>query len=530
MSLRPWPQSFPLSGRTVALLCLGYLLFGLVGHDPWKTDDVINLDLAYGIRDGNWLIPHLAGERWLGTAPLYHWVAAALGTVFNPILPWHDAARLASGLFAGLGLYALYAAARGFHGREAGLLAPLLAAGSLGFLLPSHEAQPALVSFCATAMTLAALGNWKTGRVTAGTLLGGGLGIGFLGGGLGILVLLCAITATAATHPRWRRSGRQPWIAAALVAIPVTLSWPIALSLHPEQLFDAWSTAALASLMDAPGIDSKRVEILAWATWPVLPLSLWAIWLQRHRLLAGQTFVPLVAVVLGLIFFFRGANATDGLLPLIAALTLLASAGAGRLRRGAANAFDWFGGMTLSLFIGLVWLGGVAIFTGLPARVAKNFTKPAPGFIPDWSWPALIIAVLVTLAWLRLLVGAPRSPWRAATRWSIGVGTISILLATLWLPWIEYGKTYRTVSADFRRILGKNPGCIERQGLGTAQRASLDYFDGIRTVPATATKHCDYWLIQTTRRAVKEIDGWDLVLDSARPGDNNERLRLYRQK
>jgi hypothetical protein len=530
MLIRPDSEHFPLSGRTVALLCLGYLLFGLTGHDPWKTDDVINISLAQGFLEGNWLIPTLAGEPWLAGFPLYHWVAAFLGRMLTPLLQWHEAARLASGLFSGLGLYALFLAARGFYGRNAGLLAPLLAIGSLGFLLPSHEAQPALVSFLATAMVLAALGNWKTNRTLAAASLGISIGIGFLGTGLGTLIFLGITALTSTTHPRWHRASGRSWGYAVSLAMLITLFWPTMLYLYQKPGFDSWWATAFTLLSDTPVINVRRFETLGWATWPVLPLGLWTIWLQRNRLLSGQNYMPLAAVFFAFIFFLRSTNLTDGLLPLIAALCLLGSAGADSLRRGAANAFDWFGGITLSLFMGLIWLGGIAILTGQPARVAKNFTIPAPGFIPEWSWAALAVAVVVTLFWLGIIFIMPRSPWRATLRWSFGIITLWILLATLWLPWIEYGKTYRSTSADFRQALGNNPGCIERQGLGPAQRASLDYFDGIRTVPATATKNCPYWLLQTTPRAAKEIDGWNLVLDTARPGDKNESLRLYRQR
>jgi hypothetical protein len=80
------------------------------------------------------------------------------------------------------------------------------------------------------------------------------------------------------------------------------------------------------------------------------------------------------------------------------------------------------------------------------------------------------------------MLRTPRSPWRAAARWSVGLTTVWMLLIALWLPWIDYTKSYRGVSADFREVLGNHPGCIARRGLGLAQRASLDYFNGIRTV------------------------------------------------
>jgi hypothetical protein len=169
------------------------------------------------------------------------------------------------------------------------------------------------------------------------------------------------------------------------------------------------------------------------------------------------------------------------------------------------------------------------MLTGEPERVAKNFSKPAPGFVADASPLVILLAIAVSVAWIAVMLRTPRSPWRAAARWSVGLTTMWVLLMLLWLPWIDYGKTYRSVSADFRQTLGKNPGCIARRGLGLAQRASLDYFNGIRTVGASHARDCRYLIVQTTPRAEKDVDGWILLRDASRPGDKGERLRLYRR-
>ena len=179
---------------------------------------------------------------------------------------------------------------------------------------------------------------------------------------------------------------------------------------------------------------------------------------------------------------------------------MLAASAAGRLRRGAANALDWFGMMTFTQTAALLWLGGIAILSGTPARIAKNFSKLAPGFIAEVSIPAILIAIAVSVGWIAVLLRTPRTPWRAAARWSLGLTTIWILLTALLLPWIDYGKSYRSVSADFREALGNRPGCIARRGLGLAQRASLDYFDGIRTVVGSRTEECRWLIVQTAPR------------------------------
>ena len=100
---------------------------------------------------------------------------------------------------------------------------------------------------------------------------------------------------------------------------------------------------------------------------------------------------------------------------------------------------------------------------------------------------------------------------------------------TLWLPWIDYGKTYRGVSSEIRRELGPHPGCIARRGLGLAQRASLDYFNGIRTTAGSKSKECRHLIVQTGTGSEKDLPGWTLVRETSRPGDKSERLRLYRR-
>jgi hypothetical protein len=177
----------------------------------------------------------------------------------------------------------------------------------------------------------------------------------------------------------------------------------------------------------------------------------------------------------------------------------------------------------------LIWLGGIAMLTGEPARVAKNFSKPAPGFMAETSTLAIVLAIAATVCWIVVMLRTPRSPWRAAARWSVGLTTIWVLLAALWLPWIDYGKSYRSVSADFRHALGDHPGCIARRGLGLAQRASLDYYDSIRTVGGSRARECRHLIAQATPGAAQDLPGWTLIHEAARPGDKSERLRLYRR-
>lgn len=531
----------PLLARVgCAFICALWLAAGSLGHDPWKSDDAINLGVAWGVAQGSWLVPRLAGEAWLTSPPLFHWLTALCGQLFTGLLAWHDAARMASVIFGAAFLGALSLIAHRIAGASAGLAAPLLAIGTLGFLVPLHDAQPLAAGLAGWAIALLGLARWRTSPILPGSLYGIGIGIGFLSAGLlgaglpivsGLLLLI---------HPNWRgRPNLLAWLTSAFVAVAIILPWPMLLHQRGPELFDYWWALQLTHRPLSDAFSHDHLQLLAWAGWPVFPLALWNLWLERRRIWQAPTILPLSASLVTLAVFAVSEPTPTSLLPALLPLTLLAAAGAGRLRRGAANAFDWFGMMTFTLLASLIWLGGIAILTGEPQRVAKNFTIPAPDFVPQVSIPNVALAIAVSVAWIAVLLKTPRSPWRAAARWSIGLTTTWILLTTLWFPWIDHIKTYRQVSTDLRRAMevkGKNTsdvsnfsGCIEREGLGPAHRASFDYFDGIRTISSSATSRCRFLIVQTNPEAEKEKSGWHLVLETARPADKSERIRLYRR-
>ena len=104
----PRTLKLPPSGWTLAGLLAFYILAGLFGHDPWKTEDVIHLAVARDFLDpGHGLGLSLAGQPFLA-GPLYYWSAALTGKLFGGLLPIHDALRLASGLWTAMTLTAVY--------------------------------------------------------------------------------------------------------------------------------------------------------------------------------------------------------------------------------------------------------------------------------------------------------------------------------------------------------------------------------------------------------------------------------------
>ncbi len=527
-------NSPPLPATVIWVLAGIFLLAGVMGYDPWKTEDAIHIGIAHGfLTDASWLFPQVAGEPWPHTAPLYHWVAALLGQVFGGLLDFHHAARLATTLFGALFLFALAGAARAFHGAAAGRSAPLLAIGTLGLLVPLHEAQPAVAG-----LAFAALAYWGGGLLLQGQkrgalLLGLGLGLAFPAHGLVGLIMAGAVLPA----PIFRRDWKS-LILALLIALPLIAAWPIMLMLssHAPELWPQWLQWWQNEMAEAtinrvtPGL--RHVEPLIWAAWPVLPLAAWSLWLHRHK--PAALAIPLLGALLSLLWFLTGSARTLAVIPLLIPLILLAAAGVDRLRRGAANAYDWFGMVTFSIFAGLIWLGASAQALGWPPKIANNFEKLAPGHTVHYSTLALVFAATITVAWLLSAWRLPRASWRPTLHWAAGTTLLWALASTLWLAWIDHGKSYRPVALSLRAALPHDATCIERVGIGAAQRASLDYFVGIRTVPperARRQDNCGNWRLVAGDKNRQAPAGWTTRWQGQRPSDRHERWYLdQRQK
>jgi len=219
---------------------------------------------------------------------------------------------------------------------------------------------------------------------------------------------------------------------------------------------------------------------------------------------------------------------------LLPPLALLAPLGIDALRRGAANALDWFGVMTFSLFAALVWLGYFSMVTGQPQRIAKNFLRGLPGFTAELQPLAVAFALALLAGWFVLLACAPRSPARAVLRWAGGVALLWGSFAALWLPWADHQKSYRGVARELQAKIPAGAKCIARAGLGNAQRAALSYHAGIHTRPFDRTQPsaCPLLVVQGHPQHERDAPGagWVKVADAGRPRDKDERFRLYQYR
>ena len=530
----------PPSGWVLTLLLVIYIFTGLIGHDPWKHDDAISIGIAHDIAThGNWLVLQLAGRPY-PDAPLYYWISSALGQLFSWLLPFHDAARLASGIFTLLALEFILLAARELHGKDHAAAAPLILAGSIGFLFHAHEAQPMLAALTAHAaaywgLTLLPRAPWR-----AAAIFGGAAAFGFLVNGLLPILTLVPATIIALTKSNSPLAhARAILVGIAASAVPCAL-WLVATNNSSPDYLASFFQAEIAALSRpvAPLSNLGRyLGLLLWYAWPALPLAGWALWNKRKVLGSRAIALPAVSflAILALLAGFAGMRSATALL-LLPPLVLLAVPGVASLRRGAANAFDWFGMTTFTLFAAVAWIGWSALAFGWPERLARQATRLHAGFTGEFNALAFGFALTFTIVWLWMIVTSPRSPMRGIMHWMAGLTLFWVLIAALWMPWINYGKTYRPVSAALAKALPADYGCIAGANLQDSIRASLDYFDDIRTVPLNnaAGKRCDTLLIYGEPRNPNGLAnaGWQQTWQGQRPGDRhrNTLFHLYRRE
>ena len=543
----PRPSLITDPPQTAFVIAIGllYIFTGLFGRDPGKGDDALHIGIALAFaREGDWLIPHLAGQVWLDQPPLFHWIATLTGQSAVWLgASFADGARLASALFVALWLWGSAGAARELYGAPAARLAPLLGIACIGSVLHVHDAQPAT-----TLLASLGLGMWALALIARKPVQGGGvlvlaLAVSGLGAGLWLTVILLATAAAMPTLPVWRSVAGSPL---RMTALPVSMAlgavlagaWLIALGLeHPDLAVRVLQQDIERLLPESTLFVSgaaKWLKVMAWFAWPALPLTGWTMWKRRQQWRSPVLVLPLLLFIL-LFIQLSGDSVVRNqrALPLLAPLVVLGSASMPTLRRGAANALDWFGVMTFSLLGLIIWLGWTAMITGWPAHLARTFSRLEPGFEMPLSWWSLLLAGAISSAWLWMLWRSPRTSTRGAVTWACGMVLIWLLVSNLWLPWIEYGRSYRDVAQQMAEALPASRHCVAYSGLQDSQRAVFYYFADVKMFKMTgsADRKCDVLLAYHGRggKPPRLNAKWSLLWEGRRPGDRHERFLLYKR-
>jgi len=557
----------------MALLVVGviYILAGLFFRDPWKTDDVVGLaTMMTALNDGGhaWLLPQIGVLAHAQDGPLITWVGALCIWAFAPFFELFatplDAAIIASRLpnFLWFGLmtasvwYGTYLLGRRpepqpmalpfggeptvqDYGRMIADAALLLIVATVGIVWRMHKTSevPALIAFQALAFYSVArmLDHPASGSIT----LGFALAAAFLTRGwIGAVPIMLA--ATFVFMPRSALWAQKKWLMlTAVISISLILLWWIPARQVGEYWIRNW-VLWNSSSFGWPNFQEvlSTLRDLPWFLWPTWPFAILAIWRWRAWLASPHMLIPIMFALWPLLTMLFLVDAFEPEYSLMAVpAAVLAAFALPTLRRGVVNSLDWFAVMCFSLSTATVWLGWIALQTGWPRQIAHNIARQTRGYDVTISWPAVLAAVLGTLAWIALvrwrLHTKPAGLWRGTVLSAGGLIVTWLLLVTLWLPALDYVRSYRTVSGQLATALQthRQPGeCVRALGLGVGQRASFLVFNDI---DFTYESSCGLVLQQTSPDSV--ADGTVAYADSAqvlwvgkRGADRNEIFRLLR--
>ncbi len=528
----------PAKAWLMGLLCAVWVGTGLIGHDPWKSVDAYSFALIYHIlQSGDWLVPILAGQPDMDNPPLFYITAAILAKLFSPFLPFHDGARLASGLYVLITLIFLARTGRELFGVGRGWAAAIIFIGCLGLLVHAHELFTELALLAGCAMMLFGYSKSLGRPLLAGITIGTGAGIGFMANDFTALVFFIIISAALLIFHEWRtRTYFNSLGIAAIFALPWMVIWPALLYQRSPELFMLWAWDAnigrwLEYMRHGEYITAifHYLKTLLWFAWPGLPLAAWAVWQARLKIMQESAFqLPLVSFFsMLLILSLAPSYGEEYAMPMLLPIALLASAALATLRRGAANALNWFGITTFGLLAILMWWGWSGLLLDNRAKITRLLKDYHPTFEPSVQTPAFWIAITVTVLWVILVWRVRRSMRRAVINWAAGVTLIWVLAMTIWLPWLDSGKSYRNIAVSLKQAMPPHYRCLASQGLGDTQRVMLHYFSGIN---ALNQGQCDLMLtLGNPPRASKEGAVWIKIWEGRRPSVRAEHFYLYQR-
>ena len=556
------------------LFCAAYVLPGFFGRAPWKNEDIasfgVMLDLALGT--GKWLATPSLGTGLAFDALVPYWLGAAA----IKALPFLDSALAARIPFIGLMFltllgtwYATYYLARSpqaqpvafaFGGEaepvdyaraiaDAGVLALI---ASLGLAQLSHETTPALAQLGFTALIFYALAAspYRRASTAFGPALGlvaGLSGLALSGAPTVALLLGAGGLLVECAHRRWgTESGRDS-------SNGPTRNSSAKQSLHWVLLIFAATALAviLASVLDVwrwriqfPGAgaqsawtDWRRLgRLLLWFTWPAWPLAVWTVWRWRRQLASRHVALPLWFAAVGVVSALATPTSDRSLLLGLPALATLAAFALPTLKRSVASLIDWF---TLIFFTGcsiIVWVVWIAMQTGTPRQPAANVARLAPGFEPSFSMFAFLVALGATVAWAWLVywrVGANRAAiWKSLVLPAGGATLCWILLMTLWLPLLDFARSYTHISRQASSLVNQS-ACVEILGISNAQATALRYHGGLKLQQTSSQTFCPFLIVDADAQATLgqsvNLPDWAWMATLSRPTDKTENILLFRR-
>ena len=529
--------------KAVALFALigFWLLSGIVGRDPWKPDPVylgilqsLLEQIASGGRD--WWTPTVAGVAQDNEIILIHWLNAPVVLLAKMLLPLHEAARVSSVIWTGLGIAAIALAARRWSGGHISFLAAIISIGCIGLYDRAHSYVPDIAVFAAMAFALYGTAELATHPRRATALMTAAIVVAFAArSALGFVVLalpigLLCFAPVFSMH-------RVALVRALLFATVICGFWIVAFALLDAVGFDDWMDSDFGLKLE----DRERfgpisyLGTLLWFAWPAWPIAIWLLTLRARGFGGGWQRGEVVAPA---IFFLSGYAAIAALTEprdiyavyLLPPLIILAAFGVDTLKRTWYALIDWFGILVLGLTAFLTALVASAVYYGWPPMIAERIAGYVPGFKGASPWLGYGVAMLAFVIWIALIQPAHQHARRALINWAGCVTFLWVVAQALLVTPHNYTITYRDVFTEMVKVWPKT-GCVSSIELSTSQAAMLVYYTGRITQPieAATDAQCAFVLLQRYRDEPVPLPEPEYTrrFRGNRPGDNFEAFELY---
>lgn len=551
-----------LSRVALWLFCLAYVLPGFVGRGPWKRADINTFGYMAELARGNteWFSPVLGGLGPEVDALLPYWLGAWAISLSPAWLPIDMAARIPFILLLIITLmatwYGTYYLARSpmaqpvafaFGGEaeptdyaralaDGGLLAFI---ACLGLAQLAHETTPALAQLCFTAVLFFAMAALPYRLMAPGLGAAAGLlGLSLSGAPTMALALGLGCTAIYFLAVGNNSEVRKHNQSRAIIVLAITLA--CALLATGWQLW-RWRI----ELPHANWSEWQRLgRLFLWFTWPTWPLACWTLWRWRHQLFGARfssrhLWLPLWFVMVAAAATLTTGAADRSLLLALPALAALAAFALPTLGRSLSALIDWF---TLIFFSGcavIIWVVWISMQTGVPAKPAMNVARLAPGFVHDFSPALFLIALCASGIWAWLVfwrAGRHRSAiWKSVVLPAGGAALCWLLLMTLWLPLLDFARSYEPLVRQAMAIMAGKPNCVSTLGLSRSQTAAFQFYGQLTLKPMASGSNCS-WLIAdgglpgSTATDITQSTRWQVRGTIHHPADPQEKLVLFERR
>lgn len=539
------------------LLCIAYVVPGFVGRDPWKNADIAALGYMLELAKGHtaWLSPTLVGMMPETDGLLAYWLGSGSIKILGPWLApeiatrWPFMALLAITLAATW--YGTYYLARhpqaqpvafAFGGEAPpkdyaraladGALLALVAC--LGLAQLSHEITSYLMQLACTSLIFFAAAALPYRRYTAGFAFFIGVP-GLALAGAPTIALLLSLGCILCVRTHHTIAAKQAWywcVGIALVAIfSSMLAW------H-------WNimTWRIVTQVDSKSWQSLT-RLLLWFGWPAWPLALWTLWRWRRQAIKPTKHphlsLPIWFIGISLLATCTTQPADRALLLGLPALAALAAFALPTFSRSLSALIDWFTLLFFSLSATAIWVIWISIQTGWPSKPAANVARLAPGFESHFSMVPFVIALLGTMAWCGLVWWRTHRAraviWKSLVLPAGGTVLSWVLLMTLWLPLLNYARSYSAQVGRIASIVPPSTPCISTIGLSRAQLAALQFHANFHLEQLHTKSSCSWLLADETTwmqypAQMEEATSWWLTETIVpRPTDNSEKIRILRR-